>query len=87
MAFVYILQSGKNERYYVGSTNNLERRLLEHNFGKTVSLRKLLPVKLVFKKEFGNIRNARLMERKLKRFKNRSILKRIIKDGEIKMGL
>jgi len=86
MYFVYILQSIKNNRYYIGSTNNLERRLLEHGSGKTKSLKYLRPLKIVFKKEFGSETDARAIERKLKKFKSRDIIEKIIKDQEITMG-
>ncbi len=33
MYFTYILQSEKDGRYYIGSTNNLENRLKRHNKG------------------------------------------------------
>jgi len=87
MSYVYILKSGKNGSYYIGSTDNLERRLFEHNSGKTKSLRFLRPVSLVFKKEFENTSLARVMERRLKKMKSRIIIERIIKDQDIKMGL
>ncbi|HUW24823.1 MAG TPA: GIY-YIG nuclease family protein [Patescibacteria group bacterium] len=38
MFFVYILRSTKTGKFYTGSTNNLERRLTEHNANKTMSL-------------------------------------------------
>jgi putative endonuclease len=87
MAVVYILQSQKNGRYYIGSTNNIERRLLEHNSGKTKSLRNILPVELLFKKEYADLSEAGRMELRLKKLKNRKIIERIIKDKEIKLGL
>ena len=31
--FVYILRSVKNNRFYIGSTKNIERRLKEHELG------------------------------------------------------
>ncbi|PIP58123.1 MAG: excinuclease ABC subunit C [Candidatus Vogelbacteria bacterium CG22_combo_CG10-13_8_21_14_all_37_9] len=34
MYYLYILESKKNKRRYVGSTSNLKRRLLEHNNGQ-----------------------------------------------------
>ncbi|MEP7219741.1 MAG: GIY-YIG nuclease family protein [Bacteroidota bacterium] len=55
MNFVYILQSQKNNQYYIGSTANLLRRIAEHNSGKTKSLKYLLPVVLVFKQEFTKL--------------------------------
>lgn len=87
MNFVYILQSEKNGRYYIGSTNDIDRRLLEHNSGKTKSLRHILPLKLVFKKEYKVLIDARRMELHLKKLKNRNILERIISEGDIKTGL
>ncbi|MBI4119601.1 MAG: GIY-YIG nuclease family protein [Parcubacteria group bacterium] len=83
MNFIYILQSGKNGKYYIGSTNNLERRLTEHNAGKTNSLYYLRPLKLVFKKEFESLAYARQVEKRLKKLKNRNILERIIADQDI----
>jgi predicted GIY-YIG superfamily endonuclease len=39
MAWVYILQSGKTQRFYIGSTNDFARRLEEHQRGHTPSTR------------------------------------------------
>lgn len=86
MYSVYILQSDKNGRYYIGSTNDVVRRLVEHNAGKTKSLRFILPVRIVFTQEFKNSRDARRIEIKLKKFKNRNIIEKIIKD-KIILGL
>lgn len=33
MYYTYVLKSKKNNRFYVGSTNDLKRRLEEHNSG------------------------------------------------------
>lgn len=35
MYFVYILFSSKTDKYYIGSTDNLESRLKHHNAGAT----------------------------------------------------
>ncbi|MCK9244949.1 MAG: GIY-YIG nuclease family protein, partial [Candidatus Marinimicrobia bacterium] len=35
MYFVYILQSQKDQGFYIGFTSNLEKRIKEHNAGKT----------------------------------------------------
>ena len=84
MGHLYILQSVKNGRYYIGSTGNLTRRLKEHNSGQTVSLKNLLPVQLVFSKSYDNLKEARKMELHLKSLKNRSIIERIIIDKRVK---
>ena len=83
--FVYILQSEVNNRYYVGSTIDLERRLDEHNNGKSKYTRFTRPFKLVFVQEFGNIIEARKLEYKLKSKKSRAIIEKIIKEGKIKI--
>lgn len=37
MHYVYILQSMKDDKFYTGSTNNLKRRLREHQSGNVKS--------------------------------------------------
>ena len=48
MYYVYVLKSEKDGTTYIGSTENLERRIEEHNKGKTKSTKHKLPVKLVY---------------------------------------
>ena len=86
MGIVYILQSEKNGKYYIGSTTDLNRRIFEHNSGKTKSLKYLLPMRLLFQQSFESLIAARRMEIKLKKMKNRNIINQIIADREIKMG-
>ena len=74
--YVYILESSKNGRYYIGSTVNLESRLKEHNGGKNISTRNLRPWNLVFCQKCCNIRLARQMEYKLKKYKSRIIIEK-----------
>ena len=85
MAFVYILQSQKNKRYYIGSTIDLRNRLEEHNSGKSKYTSLTKPFKLVFNQEYKTFREAKKIEYKLKSFKNRAILDRIVKDQKILM--
>ncbi|MCK4905763.1 GIY-YIG nuclease family protein [bacterium] len=81
--FVYILQSGRNGRYYIGSTNNIDRRFKEHVEGIVKATCNLRPLLLVFQQEYKTLLEARRVERKLKRFKRKDIIKRIIKEKEI----
>jgi putative endonuclease len=83
MAHVYILQSEKNGRYYIGSTNDLGRRLKQHQSGLVKATKFILPLKLVFAQEFSNLEDARSIEYKLKSFKSRKVIEQIIKDGRI----
>lgn len=48
MYYVYVLKSEKDGTTYIGSTEYLERRIEEHNKGKTKSIKHKLPVILVY---------------------------------------
>ena len=82
---VYVLIC-KNNRYYIGSTNNLVRRLFEHENGLAPSTKNVLPVKLVFFQECNNLTEARRLEYQLKKKKSRIIIEKIIEDGHIKFA-
>ena len=86
MGYVYILKSTKNGKYYIGSTLDVNRRLQEHNSGKTSSLKHIRPLVVVFKKKYPTIKEARRIEYKLKRTKSKIILEQIIHNQEIIMG-
>jgi putative endonuclease len=58
MAWMYILECVDGS-YYVGSTNDLERRLLEHQEGRGARYTmKRLPVKLVYTEEYTFVAEA-----------------------------
>ncbi|MCF7834714.1 GIY-YIG nuclease family protein [Candidatus Gracilibacteria bacterium] len=68
MRFVYILRC-KDNSLYTGITNNLEKRIFDHNNSKigakyTKSRR---PVKLVWKKKVSDKNTASKLEYKIKR--------------------
>ena len=69
--YVYILQSEKNGRYYIGSTIDPERRLDQHNCGLVAASRNKGPWIRVALIEFKNPTIARQAEHHLKRQKNR----------------
>ena len=85
--YVYILESKNCSRFYIGSSGCLENRLEEHNSGETISLRGKGPWKIVFQKKYQTLKEARIIERKLKKFKSRKILKRIIEEKDIKISV
>ena len=68
--FVYILASKRNGTLYVGVTNNLARRLLEHR-AKLVPgfTRKYEVDQLVYFEVFNSILEARAREHSLKRWR------------------
>ncbi len=83
--YVYILQSLKNDRFYIGSTNNLEKRLIEHNQGKSTYTNLTKPFKIIFSQEFDNLSIARKIEYKIKSFKSKKVIISIIESGKIKI--
>ena len=78
MYYVYILKSLKNGRFYTGSTNNLERRMHEHNVGQTKYTSKAGPFELVYKEPYNTSLGAKRREKFLKRGKGRELLKSIL---------
>lgn len=79
MYYVYILQSLKDNRYYIGYTDNIERRITEHNSGKTKSLNYRLPLKLIYKEEYLSKIAAIKRERIIKSYKGGNAFKNLIK--------
>jgi putative endonuclease len=65
--FVYILLCNDNS-YYIGVTNNLERRFYEHESGLDPGSYtcKRRPVKLVFSEIIGDIKQAIAFEKQIK---------------------
>jgi putative endonuclease len=78
--WLYILTNDQ-DKFYVGSTNDLGRRLKEHNFGNNKSTKFGIPWKIVFSQEYDSIDTAREAENRIKSFKSKVILKKIISDG------
>lgn len=48
MYFVYVLKSLKDGTTYIGSTENVDARLKQHNQGKTKSVKHKLPIELIY---------------------------------------
>ncbi len=69
MAWVYILRGAR--RYYIGATENLERRIAEHKRGSNHTTRRFGgEVILVAAKQLPSMSEARALENQLKRKKN-----------------
>ncbi|MDO8565877.1 MAG: GIY-YIG nuclease family protein [Candidatus Moranbacteria bacterium] len=79
MHYVYILQSKKNERLYKGVTNDLKRRLKEHNSGAVPFTKNLIPWKLVYYEAFSNKEDATREEKFLKSGKGRERIQWLLK--------
>ena len=65
--FVYILTNQSNNVLYVGITNNLERRMLEHKTGKNNGFSKKYNCnKLIYFEEYKWVKEAIAREKQIK---------------------
>ncbi len=76
--FVYILYSESIDKYYVGYTNDLQRRLSEHNRIKGKYTDKGIPWKLVYTEHFSTKAEAQTREKQMKSKKSRKYIEWII---------
>ena len=79
MFYVYVLQSDKDKTTYIGFTEDLRKRLAEHNSGKAKSVKHKLPLCLVYYEAYKDKTQARKRELELKnnRSKKEELYKRI----------
>jgi len=70
--YVYILQSEKDQRFYFGQTQNLDKRLEYHNAGRSNYTRKFIPWGLYAYKIVDTRSEAMRYERMLKNLHSRS---------------
>lgn len=77
MHFVYILKSLSADKSYVGISGDVERRLAEHNSGKSYYTKRHLPWKVVYTEKFDSVREAREKEKWLKTTSGRRFLKKV----------
>lgn len=81
MFYIYCLQSEKiKEELYFGYTNNLKRRLVEHNKGQTQSNKRYLPWKLIYYEACLSEVDAKRREKYLKTSIGRRMFKKRIKE-------
>ena len=78
MFHLYILRSLKNGKYYVGSTKDVEKRLRQHNDGKTKSIKAFVPYELVYKEVYSSYSQARKRELYIKSRKSRKFIDELV---------
>ena len=66
MFYVYVIKSVKDGDLYTGSTNDLKKRLSEHNAGKVSATSPRRPFKLLYYEAYLAEGDARLREKALK---------------------
>ena len=79
MIVVYAIYDRKLNEIYVGMTNNLNRRLSEHERGQSFYTRKFTEIILIHKEEVDNYKEGRKREKYLKSGCGKEFLKTLIK--------
>jgi len=70
MYYVYVIKSKKDNKLYIGLTQDLKKRLLQHNQGLNKSTKFRVPFVLVYYEAYASVKDAQVREKKLKQFKN-----------------
>ncbi len=78
MYFVYAISSKKRNYIYVGLSNDVNRRLSEHNSGKNKTTKAYRPFELIFKEKYNTRSEAREREKYLKSGVGKEFLKSLI---------
>ncbi|MBI9068147.1 MAG: GIY-YIG nuclease family protein [Salinivirgaceae bacterium] len=82
--FVYILESSKDDSFYIGQTQNIKARLEKHNSGYNKSTKNKKPWFIKFAIEVDSRSEAMNLERKLKSLKKRDSLIKYMEDHKNK---
>lgn len=82
MYYIYVLRSLKNNRLYTGSTDSVEKRLNDHNTGRSTYTRLSKPFILLYAETYNTRSEAVKRELFLKTGKGREELKRLLKNED-----
>jgi len=78
MFYVYILKSLKDSKLYIGYSNDIDRRLKEHNAGLVDATKRRVPFLLIYYEAFLNQQDATSQEKFYKTGWGRTHLKKIL---------
>jgi putative endonuclease len=76
--YTYILYSEVINKYYIGSTENLEKRLLDHNAGMSTFTKRGIPWRLVYFEVFETRKEALNREYEIKNKKSKRYIEYLI---------
>ena len=79
MYYVYIIQSSKTGQYYIGSTEDIDKRLNEHNRNIMRSTKHRGPWEIIYREECENRTHALEREHRIKSFKGGGGFKKLLK--------
>lgn len=76
--FTYILKSLKDGKYYIGSTADVDARVVFHNEGKQQSTKHRIPLTLIHKEEYPTRELAMAREKQIKSYKGGNAFKKLL---------
>ena len=76
--YVYILQSNKDHRFYIGETSDVQARLAFHNSGNQRSTRHRIPFRVVLTEEYNSREDALRREKQIKSWKGGVAFKKLV---------
>jgi len=68
MFYMYLLQSKKDNKFYIGYSSDLRIRFKQHCEGKVDATKNRRPVELIYYESYNEEKLARQRERNLKQF-------------------
>ncbi|MFH1656226.1 MAG: GIY-YIG nuclease family protein [Candidatus Nealsonbacteria bacterium] len=80
MYYVYVLKSLKDNKLYIGHTNDLRKRFKEHNTGLVNATKSRKPLKLLYYEACNILEDAIKREKSFKTGFGRAYLKRRLSD-------
>ncbi len=79
MFCVYILKNSLTYRHYIGCTNDVPRRLDEHNRGQTKSTKQKGEWLMIYKEEYLTEKEAKTREKMIKSYKGGNAFRELLK--------
>ena len=85
MPYVYILYSKSFRKYYIGRTGNINRRMEEHNAGRSRYTKNGRPWELVYSEKFFDNSGAAKREIEIKKRKSKKYIKTLIQSTKLSL--
>jgi putative endonuclease len=82
--YLYILKSQSADKYYTGISQNPQGRLEYHNTLEKGFTSRYRPWKIMFVKEFSSKEEAMVIEKKIKNWKSKKMIEKIL-SGNIEL--
>ena len=85
MYYVYVLLSKKDNKFYIGFTENLKERIKKHKSGQIFATKGRLPIVLLFYEAYLNKYDALRREKYLKTEKGKTTLKSMLSEKSVNL--